>query len=98
MPPLEAIKTRARKTGVQVQYITNTTTLTSGEQTTIYPWPEVCLVFLKTWETEGVDRTDFEADGNSAKLVEAVAELCPKRTVWEERSDHWYISDTDTFL
>ncbi|KGO37538.1 Glycoside hydrolase, superfamily [Penicillium expansum] len=81
VPPLEAIKTRARKIGAQVQYITNTTVLTSGEQTTLYPWPEICLVFLKTWETEGVDRTDLEADGNSTQLVEAVANLCPKRTV-----------------
>ncbi|XWW94975.1 hypothetical protein V2A60_002925 [Cordyceps javanica] len=81
VPPLEAIKARARKTGAQLQYITNTTLLTSGEQTTLYPWPDVCLVFLKTWETEGVDRTDLEADGNSAKLVDAVAALCPKRTV-----------------
>ncbi|KAG0160448.1 hypothetical protein PDIDSM_7977 [Penicillium digitatum] len=81
VPPLEAIKTRARKIGAQVQYITNTTVLTSGEQTTLYPWPEVCLVFLKTWETEGVDRTDLEADGDSTQLVEAVTNLCPKRTV-----------------
>ncbi|KAI9831667.1 MAG: hypothetical protein M1819_004733 [Sarea resinae] len=79
--PLEAIKARARQTGATVQYITNNTALTSGEPNTIYPWPDICLVFLKTWETEGEDRTTLEADNNSTAVVEYVATLCPGKTV-----------------
>lgn len=80
--PLEAIKERAsKKGGITVQYITNNTALSSGVPSAIYPWPDICLVFLKTWETEGADRVSLEADGNSTAVVENVASICPRRTV-----------------
>ena len=80
--PLEAIKQRASKqSGITVQYITNNTAISSGVPGAIYPWPDICLVFLKTWETEGADRVSLEADGNSTAVVENVASFCPQRTV-----------------
>ncbi|KAK4892979.1 hypothetical protein LTR28_002254, partial [Elasticomyces elasticus] len=78
VPPLEAIKVRARQDGSLVQYILNNTLLTSGSGfSTIYATPpEVCLVFLKTWATEGYDRTTLLADWNSTAVVDAVAAYC----------------------
>jgi beta-glucosidase len=51
--PLEAIKARAREDGALVQYITNNT-LATRSISTVYPVPEVCLVFLKTYVAEGL--------------------------------------------
>ncbi|KAK4988866.1 hypothetical protein LTR50_003600 [Elasticomyces elasticus] len=78
VPPLEAIKARARQDGSLVQYILNNTLLTSGSGfSSIFPTPpEVCLVFLKTWATEGYDRTTLLADWNSTAVVNAVAAYC----------------------
>ncbi|KAH8701062.1 glycosyl hydrolase family 3 N terminal domain-containing protein [Talaromyces proteolyticus] len=80
VPPLDAIKDRARRTGSTVQYITNNTALAAGI-TGIYPWPDICLVFLKGWATEGMDLVSLEADYNSTLVVENVASICPKKTV-----------------
>lgn len=49
--------------------------------TSVYPSPDVCLVFLKTWAGEGADRTAFEADYDSTAVVNNVAARCPQRTV-----------------
>ncbi|KZF20977.1 glycoside hydrolase family 3 protein [Xylona heveae TC161] len=79
--PLDAVKSYAREIGARVQYNFNNTALAAGDFSGIYPWPDVCLVFLKTWETEGVDRISLEADDDSAQVVNSVASLCPGRTV-----------------
>lgn len=79
--PLEAIKMRAKSADMTVQYITNNTALSSGVPHALYPWPDVCLLFLKTWETEGADREGLEADRNSTAVVENVTSFCPGRTV-----------------
>jgi beta-glucosidase len=81
VPPLDAIKARARRAGNStVQYITNNTAIAAGVSG-IYPWPDICLVFLKGWATEGADRVSLEADYNSTLVVEKVAAVCPKKTV-----------------
>lgn len=77
--PLAAIKSRARKQDV-VQFITNNTALAAGYFSSLYPRPDICLVFLRTW-AEGHDRTILEAEDDSGAVVEKVASLCPQRTV-----------------
>jgi beta-glucosidase len=76
--PLEAIKTRAAKDGSLLQYILNNTQLASadGYASVIYPPPDVCLVFLKTWAAEGTDRTTLSSDWNGDEVVEQVANHC----------------------
>lgn len=71
-----------------VQYILNNTLIArySGYGSrdglgSILPVPEVCLVFLKTWASEGVDRTGLEADWSSAQVVNSVASYCNKTVV-----------------
>ena len=75
--PLEAIKARAAQDGTLVQYITDNTAATSAIGLgTIFPPPAVCLVFLKTFVTEGYDRTSYLADWDSTALVTSVASIC----------------------
>lgn len=50
----------------------------------IYPVPDVCLVFLKTWAEESKDRVSFENDWNSTLAVENTAAFCGNRTVVDE--------------
>lgn len=81
VPPLEAIKARANKIGATVSYILNNDVLAAKDFHSIYPTPEVCLVFLKTFASEGHDRTTFEADWNSTLVVKNVAARCPNTVV-----------------
>jgi beta-glucosidase len=75
--PLEALKTRTAQDGTLVQYILNNTFITQpGGLRTITPTPEVCLVFLKSWASEGSDRVSLEADWNSSAVVNSVAAMC----------------------
>lgn len=81
--PLDAIKTRASQDGTLVQYILNNTLIaTGGGLNTIQPSPpDVCLVFLKTWATEGEDRSSLLADWNSTAVVKAVTQVCTNTIV-----------------
>ncbi|CZR61747.1 related to beta-glucosidase 1 precursor [Phialocephala subalpina] len=80
-PPPDAIKVRAALTGARVQYITSNTQLAANNFISIYPTPDVCLVFLKTFSQEGYDRLSFEADWNSTLVVNNVASRCPNTVV-----------------
>jgi len=65
-----------------LQYILNNTLITSsGGLRTIAPVPEVCLVFLKSWASEGSDRASLEANWNSSAVVNAVAATCNNTVV-----------------
>ncbi|KAK1447353.1 glycosyl hydrolase family 3 N terminal domain-containing protein [Colletotrichum melonis] len=79
--PLEAIKAKARTTGARVQYILDNKALAAGDFSSLYPIPEVCLVFLNTFASEAYDRTSHEADWNSTLAVENVARRCPNTIV-----------------
>ncbi|PSN65799.1 avenacinase [Corynespora cassiicola Philippines] len=79
--PLDAIKSKAHTYGADVQYIISHRAIASGSLTRLYPTPEVCLVFLKTWAAEGSDRTTLVADWNSTATVEAIAARCPNTVV-----------------
>jgi beta-glucosidase len=83
--PLEAIKKRATQDGTTVQYILNNELLAAGTNIFgaygINPIPDVCLIFLKTWAAEGVDRTTLLPDWNGTAVVESVASKCNNTVV-----------------
>ena len=88
VPPLEAIKARAARDGTLVQYILDNTLLVSGGfgpllgLGSIAPSPpDACIVFLKTWSTEGTDRTSLLVDYNGTEVVGKVAAACPNTVV-----------------
>lgn len=74
--PLEAIKTRAATIGARVQYITSNKILAAGDFNSIYPLPEVCLVFVKTYASEGSDRSSFALDWDTDLVINNVATYC----------------------
>ncbi|KAI0008315.1 putative beta-glucosidase G [Xylariaceae sp. FL0662B] len=76
--PLEAIRARAAKTKTFVQHWLNNTLIATSNVTDLWnpTPPEVCLVFLKTWATEGADRQHLEVDWNGNDVVESVAKSC----------------------
>lgn len=79
--PLDAIKARAADIGARVQYILNNERLAAGDFHSIYPVPDVCIVFLKTFAAEGFDRVSLEADWNSTAVVTQVADKCNNTVV-----------------
>jgi beta-glucosidase len=74
--PLDSIKARARDSDALVQYISDNKALANGDFRSIYPIPDICLVFLKTWAAEEQDRLSFELDWNSTLVVEKTARFC----------------------
>ncbi|KKY35407.1 putative beta-glucosidase g [Diaporthe ampelina] len=90
--PLEAIKARAAQDGALVQYVLNNTLVidnlrsssessATGGVLLIPDVTDVCLVLVKTWAEEAVDRTTFELDYKGAELVDAVASKCNNTVV-----------------
>ena len=79
--PLDTTKARAALTGARVQYITSNNQLAANNFINIYPTPDVCLVFPKTFSQEGYDRLSFEADWNTTLIVNNVASRCPNTVV-----------------
>jgi beta-glucosidase len=84
--PLEAIKTRAAKDGALVEtWLNNTQVINrnpAGWSAIPLPNdPDVCLVFLKGWASEAVDRESLDLDWNGNELVEKVASFCPNTVV-----------------
>ncbi|QDS67779.1 hypothetical protein FKW77_006532 [Venturia effusa] len=74
--PLQAIRDQALADGARIQYILDNDVITQ-----VYPTPDVCLVFLSTFASEGLDRDSFELDWNSTTVVETVAGYCPNTVV-----------------
>ncbi|KAI4726046.1 hypothetical protein E4T49_06194 [Aureobasidium sp. EXF-10728] len=84
--PLEAIKRRVGyKDEILVQYVLNNSAIIEDDSPYIkalqpFP-PDVCLVFLKSWATEGEDRTTFGVDWNGDQVVETIAANCSNTIV-----------------
>lgn len=74
--PLEAIKARGISYGAALQYITDNDAIIQGRLTALAPIPEVCIVFLKSWASEGNDRSTLVAEWNSTVVVNQVAAIC----------------------
>lgn len=85
VPPLDAIKAKAaaQQNNALVQYVLNNTLVidSDGFQSLFPRPPDVCLVFLKTWSTEGYDRSSLLVDWNGTALVQEVAANCPNTVV-----------------
>ncbi|KAH7166445.1 beta2 tomatinase [Dactylonectria macrodidyma] len=79
--PLHAIRNRTEATGGRVQYLLDNQRIVDNDFTSIFPIPEVCLVFLKSWHREGTDRLSFENDWNSTVIVENIARQCHNTVV-----------------
>lgn len=79
--PLEAIKAQAKTLGSRVVYLMDNDRISQGSFESTYPSPDICLVFLKTYSREAVDRGSYDADWNSKTVVEKVSSKCPGKTV-----------------
>ncbi|KAH7309163.1 putative beta-glucosidase [Stachybotrys elegans] len=81
--PLEAIKARSRQDGALVQAFLNNTQVVNSNVTNLWnpQEPEVCLVFLKGWASEGSDRLTLDLDWQGNELVEKVANVCSDTVV-----------------
>jgi beta-glucosidase len=76
--PLEAIKARAAEDNALVQYWLNNTLIANSNVTSLWipKEPEVCIVLLKTWAEEAVDRSSLDVDWNGNEVVNSVAKAC----------------------
>lgn len=81
--PLEAIKARASQDRALVQYWLNNTLVANSEMPALWvpALPDVCLVFLKDWAEESVDRLDLSFDFNGTEVVTSVAKYCNNTVV-----------------
>ncbi|KAG5654869.1 hypothetical protein KAF25_010993 [Fusarium avenaceum] len=79
--PLDAIRERVRKQGGRVQILLEHPEIIEGKFRSIYPIPDVCLVFLKAFAAEGQDRESLDLDWNATKVVESTASLCSNTVV-----------------
>ncbi|KAH7354245.1 glycosyl hydrolase family 3 C-terminal domain-containing protein [Plectosphaerella cucumerina] len=79
--PLEAIQEKVRKLGGHLQILLDNNELADGRLRTIYPVPEVCLLFLKAFASEGRDRSSLELPWNATRAVEGTAAVCPNTVV-----------------
>ncbi|KAH6719543.1 beta-glucosidase-related glycosidase [Leptodontidium sp. MPI-SDFR-AT-0119] len=87
--PLQAIKARALETNALVEaWLNNTyvsqvtsTEITGAGGILLANTPDVCLVFLKGWASEGVDRDTLDLDWSGNEVVEAVARACNNTVV-----------------
>ncbi|KAF4301582.1 glycoside hydrolase family 3 protein [Botryosphaeria dothidea] len=67
--PIDAVKERANTYGARVQYILDNNVIVDDYLRSIYPDPDVCLVFIKTWAGEGHDRSTFEIINHSGGVT-----------------------------
>jgi beta-glucosidase len=82
VPPLDAIKARGQSYGALVQYVTDNRAIARGGLSALAPSPlDVCIVFLKSWASEGDDRTSLIAEWNSTAVVNRTATVCPNTVV-----------------
>ena len=79
--PLDAIRARVEKAGGRVQVLLDNEELVDGRFRTIYPVPDVCLLFLKSFATEGQDRPHIDLEWNATRAVENTAAVCPNTVV-----------------
>ncbi|KAF2475113.1 uncharacterized protein BDR25DRAFT_381899 [Lindgomyces ingoldianus] len=80
--PLEAIKARGQSYGALVQYMTDNKAISNAGVSNIQPSPpDVCMVFLKSWASEGEDRPTLIAEWNSNTVIEKVTAICPNTIV-----------------
>ncbi|KAE8418625.1 glycoside hydrolase superfamily [Aspergillus pseudocaelatus] len=84
--PLQAIQSRVAKDDGIVRFWLNNTLIIgdsagSDSQIWVYEHPDVCLVFLKNWHEELVERPSLNLDWRANELVEKVASNCNNTVV-----------------
>ncbi|KAK1634842.1 glycosyl hydrolase family 3 N terminal domain-containing protein [Colletotrichum phormii] len=79
--PFEAIRKHVESLGGRVQAVFDNDELADGRFRTIYPVPNVCLLFLKSYATEGQDRQSAELQWSATKAVENTASMCSNTVV-----------------
>lgn len=79
--PMDAIATKVNGMGGRVQYIFDHGLLAAGITNSIYPTPQVCLVFLKSYASESFDRPSLDLQSNATRVVEQVAGMCTSTIV-----------------
>lgn len=79
--PLDAVRAHVEGAGGRVQVILDNDELADGRFRTVYPVPDVCLLFLKSYATEGHDRPHLDLDWNATIAVENTAAMCPNTVV-----------------
>jgi beta-glucosidase len=79
--PFESIRDYVEGYGGRVQALMDNNMVAQGLFRSIYPVPEVCLLFLKAWASEGYDRENLDLAWNATAAVEATTSLCPNTVV-----------------
>lgn len=79
--PLAALQEYIEGYDGRTQVLLDNNEIADGRFRTIYPIPDVCLLFLKTFATEGRDRKHIDLDWNATAAVESTAALCPSTVV-----------------
>ncbi|KAL2692537.1 hypothetical protein Neosp_002947 [[Neocosmospora] mangrovei] len=79
--PLDAVRKHVEKMNGRVQVLLDNKELVDGRFRTIYPVPDVCLLFLKAYASEGQDRRSIDLEWNATKAVENTAAVCPNTVV-----------------
>ncbi|KAI1245343.1 hypothetical protein MGN70_012233 [Eutypa lata] len=79
--PLEAIREQVASIGGRVQVLLGNDEVAEGSFKTIYPVPDVCLLFLNAYATEGIDRASLDLQWNATRAVESTAALCNNTVV-----------------
>ena len=79
--PLEAVQRHVESYGGRLQVVMENDEISDGRFRTIFPVPDVCLVFLKSYATEGIDRAAIELSWNATAVVESTAAICRNTVV-----------------
>lgn len=79
--PFESVRDYVEAYGGRVQALMDNSMVARGTFRSIYPVPNVCLLFLKAWASEGYDRENLDLAWNATAAVEATASLCPRTVV-----------------
>ncbi|KAL1634356.1 hypothetical protein SLS56_002366 [Neofusicoccum ribis] len=79
--PLDALKAKTKEDGSLLQFITSNEAITTYGIDSIFPSPDVCLVFIKSWATEGFDRETIYPEYNGTGVVNTVAASCNNTVV-----------------
>jgi beta-glucosidase len=79
--PFESVRDYVEAYGGRVQALMDNNIIAQGTFNSIYPVPDVCLLFLKAWASEGYDRENLDLAWNATLAVENTAKLCPNTVV-----------------
>lgn len=79
--PLEAMRNKTNALDSRVQLLLENNEIAAGWFSNICPTPQVCLLFLKAYASEGADRPDLNLQWDATMAVESTSALCPNTIV-----------------